>query len=347
MQNALIPAVDRVTVAVDAMGGDKAPQAVINGALAAARTLPQANIILIGDETTIRSLLTSAGKQPDNIVIKHTSQVIEMCDAATAIRQKRDSSIVVGMRLVRDGHAHAIVSAGSSAAMVAGAMLIVKPQVGIDRPGIATFLPSQRGPIVLLDAGATADCKPINLVQFARLGSAYAQQVLDKARPKVGLLSIGEEASKGDELTKETHKLLLTEDEVNFTGNVEPKEVLHGEVDVVICDGFVGNLMLKAGEGFGELIMGMIKTEIAKGWVSRLAALLLKPSLLRVKRVFDYAEYGGMELLGVNGIVIICHGRSNAQAIENAIRVAARAAQRRMVDAVARLQNCELNRVMS
>lgn len=311
------------------MGGDLAPHAVVAGVVAAARTLPGADIVLVGDEETVRACLATQGAVPANVTVRHASQTIDMCEApGAAIRHKRDSSIVVGMRMVRDGQAHAIISAGSSGAMMTGAMLILKAQPGIDRPAIATLLPTKRGHAILLDAGATVDCRSDHLVQFAHLGSAYAASVFERPSPRVGLLSIGEEPSKGDELTKETHKLLLATEGINFIGNVEPKEVIQGDVDVVVCDGFVGNLMLKTAEGFGELIMSSIKREICRGWVSRLAAFMLKPAFMRVKRLLDYAEYGGMELLGVNGVVVISHGRSNAHAIENAVRVAARAAQR-------------------
>ncbi len=264
---------------------------------------------------------------PDNLTVHHTSEVIEMCESpGVAIRNKKDSSIAVGMRLVRDGKAHGIVSAGNSGAMMAGAMLILKPRRGIDRPAIATPLPNRNGSrAILLDAGATTDCKPMHLVQFAQLGSEYAA-ALGVTRPRVGLLSIGEEPSKGNELIKETHQLLLNSD-LNFIGNVEPKECTRGEVDVAVCDGFVGNLMLKCGEGFGELIMTLIRDAVGTSWLTQLGGMLLRPALRRVKKVTDYAEYGGAVLLGVNGVVIIGHGRSNERAIENAIRLAVQSAE--------------------
>jgi glycerol-3-phosphate acyltransferase PlsX len=313
------------------MGGDKAPQAVIAGAVAAARALPEITVLLIGDESVMRAELALHGNGSENLQLHHASQVIEMCEApGVAIRQKRDSSIVVGMYLVRKGEADAMVSAGNSGAMMAGATLILKSQPGIDRPAIATPMPTMAGGrVIMLDSGATTDCKPQNLVQFAELGSSYATQALHCPSPRVGLLSIGEEPSKGDELTKETHQLFLGMPNINFIGNVEPKEMLQGEVDVVVCDGFVGNLMLKAGEGFGELVMKTLGRELNRGFCRRLAAALLRPAFRQVKRLFDYAEYGGALLLGVNGVVVIGHGRSNAIAIENAIRVAANAARYR------------------
>ena len=318
------------------MGGDQAPEAVVVGAIAAARSLPEAEIILVGDTAVVEPCLNALGERPPNISLLHASQVVDMCDApGVAIRQKRDSSIAVGMRLVRDGSAQAMVSAGNSGAMMAGAMLILKAQPGIDRPAIATVLPTKKGRTVLVDSGATTDCKPNNLVQFAHLGTAYAAMALEIPSPRVGLLSIGEEPSKGDELTKETHQLLLQDSTIHFVGNVEPKEIMYGEVDVVVCDGFVGNLVLKAVEGLAEMLIGTIKEELEKRWINRLAALLMLPLFRQVKRRFDYAEIGGALLLGVNGVVVIGHGRSNAQAMRNAIRVAARAAQYQPVESSA------------
>jgi glycerol-3-phosphate acyltransferase PlsX len=291
--------------------------------------LPAVDLLLVGDEQLVTPLLGAAGRLP-NLAVRHASQVVAMSDSpGAAVRQKPDSSIAVGMKLVRDGIARAFISAGNSGATMAAAVLILKAQRGIDRPAIATLIPTRHGQTVLLDAGATTDCKPAHLVQFARMGSIYASTVLDHPRPRVGLLSIGEEPTKGDELTKETHKLLLTS-ELNFVGNVEPKEVTRGEVDVAVCDGFVGNLVLKSGEGFGELIMGLLKEEISRGWLYRLGALLMKPAFQRVANRFDAAEVGGAQLLGVNGVVVICHGRSNSFAVANAIRVAVHAAQRHL-----------------
>jgi len=317
----------RITIAIDAMGGDQAPHEIVAGTLAAAHALPEVDLLLVGDEGIVNGLL--AGGQAPNLTVVHASQVVDMSDSpGVAVRHKPDSSISVGMKLVRDGKAQAIISAGNSGAMMAAAVLILKGQRGVDRPAIATLLPTRKGQTVLLDSGATTDCKPAHLVQFARLGSIYASAVQDHPKPRVGLLSIGEEPTKGDELTKETHKLLLTSG-LNFIGNVEPKELLRGEVDVVVCDGFVGNLMLKAGEGFGELIMGLLKDEIKRGnWALKIVAKLMQSAFRRVAARFDYAEIGGALLLGVNGVVIICHGRSNSLAVTNAIRLAARAATR-------------------
>jgi len=319
-----------ITVAIDAMGGDLAPQAVITGALDAARGLPDIQVVLVGDEAIVRPLMAQ-GNPPANLTIRHASQVIDMCDApSAAIRQKRDSSIAVGMRMVRDGEAHAFVSAGNSGAMMAAATLVLKLQPGIDRPAIAAPFPTKTGYLVMLDAGATMDCKPSNLLQFAHLGNAYARAVMERPLPRIGLLSVGEEPTKGDELTKDTHALLKTSG-LNFVGNVEPKEMARGEVDVVVCDGFVGNLMLKAGEAYGSMPMELIKTTLSQTLLRRLAAALLRPAFREVKKQFDYSQYGGALLLGVNGIVVIGHGRSTHFAIENAIRLGARAAAHGLV----------------
>ncbi len=307
------------------MGGDFAPQATVAGAMSAARALPDVDVLLVGDETVLRAELASHGVTPANLLVHHASQAVDMCEApGQAIRQKPKSSIAVGMKLVRDGKAHAFVSAGNSGAAMAAAVLILKPQPGIDRPAIAFYMPTRTGVAIMLDAGANTDCKPANLLQFARLGHDYARAMLELEHPRIGLLSIGEEPTKGDELTKEAHQLLQQQTELNFVGNVEPKEFVRGEVDVVVCDGFVGNLMLKAGEAMGELILGMLKEEISRSWTNKLAALLLRPVFRGVKKHFDYAEYGGALLLGVNGVVIIGHGRSTLRAIENAVCLAAR-----------------------
>lgn len=313
------------------MGGDQAPGAVVQGSLDAARALSDAHILLVGDQAVVEPLLRAAGPLPANLEVRHASQVVSMDDSpGVAIRQKSDSSIVVGTKLVRDGAAQAVVSAGNSGAMMAAGMLILKAQRGVDRPAIGSVYPTRAGLAVLVDAGATADCKPAHLVQFARMGSVYAATMLDRPNPRVGLLSIGEEPTKGDELTKETHKLLRTLPELNFIGNVEPKEVMRGEVDVIVCDGFVGNLLLKAGEAVGTTVMQLITDEVSKHWFHKLLAGLLRPAFRNVKKRFDYAEVGGALLLGVNGIVVIGHGRSNSLAIANAIRVAYRAVQRHL-----------------
>jgi len=313
------------------MGGDQAPQAVVQGSVSAAQALPDAHIILVGDEAVLTPMLPAGAGRPGNLSVRHASQAVTMEDSpGAAVRQKPDSSIAVGTKLVRDGVAQAIISAGNSGAMMAAAMLILKPQPGIDRPAIATLFPTRKGRTILLDAGATADCKPTHLVQFARMGSIYAASMLETPTPRVGLLSIGEEPTKGDELTKATHKQLCTVTDINFIGNVEPKEVMRGEVDVVVADGFVGNLFLKAGEAVGITVMQLITDEARNNWFHGLLATLLKPAFRNVKQRFDYAEVGGALLLGVNGVVVIGHGRSNSLAVANAIGVAYRAAQRHL-----------------
>jgi phosphate acyltransferase len=314
-----------VTVAVDAMGGDRAPAAVVAGACTAARRNPQTQVILVGDEAVINGLLADA-PAPANVRVVHASQVVEMHEApGAAVRQKRDSSIAVGVGLVRIGQADAVVSAGNSRAMMASATLFLKMLPGIDRPAIAVRFPTMTGHIVLLDAGANTDCPPHHLLQFAHLGIGYAR-LLGTPNPRVGLLSIGEEPSKGNEVTKETHKLLV-ESAINFVGNVEPKEMVHGQVDVVVCDGFAGNLMIKAGEGFGELFVWLMREAIVTHAIPDEVIAVVKPVLDRVQSAFDYAEVGGALLLGVNGVVVISHGRSDERAIENAVLLAARAAE--------------------
>lgn len=327
------------------MGGDRAPDAVVDGAVSAARGLPAAQIILVGDEAVLQPLLASH-HVPSNVRVQHAPQVVDMCEApGQAIRGKPKSSIAIGMRLVRDGQAQAFVSAGNSGAMMAAAMLILKSQPGVDRPAIATLLPTRTGGrVVMLDGGATADCKPIHLVQFARMGARYASVMLNTPTPRVGLISIGEEPSKGNELTKETHQLLLTSD-LNFVGNIEPKELVSGHIEVGVADGFVGNLVLKTGEGFGEMLLGLLKDELTRTWYTKLLAWAIRPAFRRVLNVIDYAETGGALLLGVNGVVVIGHGRSNARAIENAIRVGLRAAEGRVAESPVTADDVVVNSV--
>jgi phosphate acyltransferase len=311
-----------VTVAVDAMGGDRAPEAVVAGAIIAAEHADDIRVILVGDEATLQAQLARHAV-PQNVRVVHASQVVEMHEApGQAVRQKRDSSIAVGVGLVRKGEADAVISAGNSGAMMATALLTLKRQTDIDRPAIAVPLPTMKGHTILLDAGANTDSPAHHLVQFGKMGAEYSR-LLGCAVPRVGLLNIGEEATKGNEVTKEAHALLSTSD-LNFIGNVEPKEMLRGDVDVVVCDGFVGNLMLKAGEGFGELFIWMLREAIIAHAIPDEIVAIVQPVLERMRASYDYAEVGGALLLGVNGVVVISHGRSDARAIESAIGMATR-----------------------
>ena len=312
-------------IALDVMGGDKAPQVTVKGAVQAAReadSLGIEEIILVGDSQAIKKELSSLGASNLPLSIKPAREVIAPDEAAaSAVKQKKDSSIVVATNLVKEGKADALVSAGHTGAVMASCLINLKRLKGISRPAIATLVPNIKGATVLLDAGANVDCKPKHLVQFALMGSVYAHYILGIEKPKVGLLSIGEEKSKGNELTFETYRL-LENSQLNFIGNAEGKDIANGTVDVVVCDGFVGNVLLKFGESLAKMIMAELKEELSKGFLLKLGAFISRPAFVSLKRRLDYSEYGGAPLLGTNGVCIISHGKSSSKAIKNAIRVA-------------------------
>jgi glycerol-3-phosphate acyltransferase PlsX len=317
-------------IAVDAMGGDHAPHATVEGAVLATREfgIP---VILVGDEDKIRRELLSYEVDNLPLEIKHTSEVVEMDETPTsAIKKKRDSSLRVAFELVKCRDAHAVVSAGNSGAALAAALFVLRRLKGIERPAINTVIPTLRGAVSLIDAGANPVCKPYHLVQFAIMGSVYMQEVLRISEPKVGLLSNGEEESKGIELTREANEL-LKRSSLNYIGYVEGRDIYKGGVDIVVCDGFVGNVILKTSEGVFEVLGQALKEEISKGYLSKLGYLLSKKSFSNFKKRFDYAEYGGAPLLGVDGTVIISHGRSSPNAIKNAIRVASELVEREVI----------------
>lgn len=311
-------------IAVDAMGGDFAPLEIVFGAVRAAKKYG-CEIVLVGDEAKIREVLArEKGWEELGISIHHTTQVIEMGEhPADAVRAKKDSSIVVATRLVKEGECDAVVSAGSTGAAVAAAQLILKRIKGIGRPTIATPMPTPKGATLMLDSGANVDSKPIHLVQSGMMGAIYAEYVFGVKNPKVGLLNIGEEETKGNEQAKETYQLLKEMHTINFCGNAEGRDVPKGNFDVVICDGFVGNVVLKFAEGLAKTIMRLIKDAVKNGGIlAKLGALLLMPTLKKLGKKLDASEYGGAPLLGVNGVCIISHGSSNAKAICAAIGVA-------------------------
>jgi phosphate acyltransferase len=310
-------------IAVDAMGGDNAPHAVVAGAVEAAKEYG-VGIILVGIEQIVHEELKkhrSAQSLP--LEIKNATEVVDMLDSpATVFRRKKDSSIRVANELVKSGEAVAVISAGHTGAAMATSLFVLGTLEGVERPAIATFMPTIKGTSIILDVGANVDCKPNHLLQFAVMGEVYAKYLLKNPNPCVGLLSIGEEASKGNELTKEAFKL-LTETSLNFIGNVEGRDVMSGKADVVVCDGFIGNVVLKVSEAVAEAIGLMIRENIGNNLVRKLGYLMMRPAFHAFKRRTDYAEYGGAPLIGINGISIISHGRSSARAIKNAIRVAA------------------------
>jgi len=321
-----------ITIALDAMGGDNAPRELVKGALSAAKEFGL-RIILVGDEKKVKAEL---GKYPrnDNVTVVHASQVIGMNESpVAAVKQKKDASVNVAVSLVKAGRADAIVSAGNTGALMTAALFGLGRIRGIERPAIATIFPSAYGPVLLLDMGANVDCKPKHLEQFAFMGSVYAEHVMHKKLPRIGLLNIGEEAEKGNELTLATYPLLKNS-ALNFVGNVESKDILDGKVDVVVCDGFVGNLILKFAENIGKSIVDMLKKELRRNPVTQLGAIMLSPGLFNLKKLVDYDEYGGAPLLGLAGICFKAHGRANAKAIHNAIRVAREAVAENVVNCI-------------
>ncbi|HUW66136.1 MAG TPA: phosphate acyltransferase PlsX [Spirochaetia bacterium] len=315
-------------IAVDAMGGDFAPREAVLGALEAVDSY-NLEVILVGDEATIRAELAGYPPHP-GIKVCHAPEVIAMHEQpAVAVRKKRQSSIVVSVQLVKTGQASALVSAGHTGAAMAGALLGLGRIGGVDRPAIASVLPGEKGGIVLLDAGANVDCKPYNLMQFAMMGSIYAEKIRGVANPRVGLLSVGEEDCKGNELTLATFPLLKGLD-INFAGNVEGRDIFTNLVDVVVCDGFSGNIVLKMSEGLAGTLFRMLKTELKE----KCAGQDLLPVIDELARRLDYAEYGGAPLLGVNGVVVISHGSSRAKAFKNAIRMAGESVDNGLVRAL-------------
>ena len=311
------------TIAVDAMGGDHAPAAVIEGALAYARDSTRGRIVLVGDEPQIQHELERLGSNRDTFPIVHAPDAVGMGEAAaTAVRRKPNSSIAVCARLAKDGEADAIVSAGNTGAAVAACQLRLRPLAQVDRPAIATWVPTRSGGCVLLDVGANSECKPNHMVQFAVMGAVYAEHILGKRDPRVGLLNIGEESTKGNELAQASYPLLAQQSGFHFVGNVEGRDIFRGAADVVVCDGFTGNVVLKFSESVVELLTMILREEIHHDLRSRAGGFLLKPAFRRFRRQLDYAEYGGAPLLGINGVCIIAHGSSSPKAIKNAIRVA-------------------------
>jgi len=321
-------------VAIDAMGGDFAPREIVLGAIEALKSI-SCEIILVGDQQLIEQELRRHGLSSDGpITIRHASEVITMDDhPGAAVRKKKDASVVVATKLVKDGICDVVISAGSTGAAVAAALFGLGRIQGIERPTIATPIPNRNGITVLLDSGANVDSKPKHLVQSAIMGSIYTEYVLKIPDPRVGLLNIGEEETKGNELTLATYPLLKKLKTIRFVGNVEGRDIPRGTADVVVCDGFVGNAVLKASEGFAIAILALVKEEIkASGWLTKMASLMILPALKTLKKKMDYAEYGGAPLLGVNGGFIICHGSSKAKAIKNAIRVAHEFTEKKVVE---------------
>ena len=322
-------------IAVDAMGGDFAPREIVRGAISYAASHAD-EVILVGDVARIQHEIAEHGAgQPASVTFEHAPEVVEMGEApAQALRAKRRASVLVATDLVRDGRADAAVSAGSTGASMAAAVLRLGRIEGIQRPALAAHLVTSTGPIMLLDVGASVDSDAGNLVEFAAMGAIYAERVLGVERPRVALLNIGEEEEKGDAVTREAHRRLRDTD-LNFIGNVEGGDVIRHAADVVVCDGFVGNVALKLFEGLTTYIFNSLRTDLQQGPLAPVALLALKPGFDSMKHRFDYERYGGAPLLGVRGVSIVTHGRARARMIENAVRVAAETAAARLPDVIA------------
>jgi len=303
------------------MGGDNSPHHEVDGAVKAARRW-QIPIVLVGQSEIVAEELAKHDTQGLDIRIEHASEVVGMQDSASdAVRKKKDSSIRVSFNMLKEGRVNAVVSTGNSGATMAAGMFVLKRIPGIDRPAIATLVPNLEDQTLVLDVGGNVDCKPPHLVQFALMGSVYAAQMLGKTTPRVGLLSNGSEESKGNELTREANQI-LKRTSLNYVGYTEGRDIYNANVDVVVCDGFVGNVVLKVSEGLAEAIGSILREEFSSRFLSKLGYLLARPALKAFKKKVDYAEYGGAPLLGVQGTAMICHGSSNPQAIMNAIKMA-------------------------
>ncbi|MDO9572643.1 MAG: phosphate acyltransferase PlsX [Candidatus Omnitrophota bacterium] len=316
-------------IVVDAMGGDYAPNVVIDGSLAAVKEYG-VEVVLVGDKPKIEQLLKKAKYTGHNISVVHAAEVIEMCEpAATSVRRKRNSSIVVGLNLVKEGKADAFFSAGNTGAVVCAATLELRLLPGIERPGIGLVMPTLKGISLVIDVGANIDPKPTQLLQYGIMADAYCKFILNKFNPTVGLLNIGEEEKKGTEFLREAYEL-LEKSKLNFIGNIEGKDLFSGKCDIIVCDGFVGNVALKVSESAASAMQVFLKRHLLSNIWGKIGLIFMMPSLKRFKKELDYAEYGGALLLGINGVVIIGHGRSNKKAIMNAIRVAKEEVERQV-----------------
>ncbi len=320
-------------IALDAMGGDNAPDILVEAAVQVLQSnRDNLEILLVGDRALLERRLPSG--RPSGLSIVHAPEKVEMQESPTAVlRKKKSSSIAVATRLQKQGEADAFISAGNTGAVVVSSLLTLGAVEGVSRPAIASPFPSKTGICTVLDTGANVDCKPENLLQFGIMGSLYVSHIFGIKKPKVGLLSIGEESSKGNSLTLEAYRL-LSESELNFIGNIEGRDVLRGTVDVVVCDGFVGNVILKFTESIFEMVSSTIGTSTRTNLFGRIGTYFLKSAFNKLRQELNYEEYGGAPLLGVQGVTIICHGSSSAKAIRNAIKVAGRLVQDRINECI-------------
>ena len=326
-------------IAIDAMGGDEAPASIVNGALVAARRL-QIGLLLVGERQAIeQELARHPGSGSLDVRIFDAPERVEMEEAAAvALRRKPRASIRMAAEAVRDGEASALFSAGHTGASVMAAHAAFGRLPGVERPALATIIPTRGRPAVLLDSGATVECRPQHLVQFAVMGAAYARIALECSDPRVGLLSVGEEESKGNDLTREAHQLLKHAD-VHFVGNIEGRHVYAGHADVIVCDGFTGNITLKISEGLVETVDQLLRDELSSTFGTRVGYLLSRQAYRRFRKRLDYSEYGGAPLVGLNGLCIVGHGRSSPKAVRNAVAMAARFVTEGLIEKLARQIN--------
>ncbi|WP_243359679.1 phosphate acyltransferase PlsX [Fundidesulfovibrio terrae] len=315
------PSPNRPRIAVDAMGGDFGPHVVVPGAVQAAKR-KQFDLLLVGDEPRIAAELSKLDTRGIVVRVVHATQVAEMHDKPSeALRRKKDSSIQVACNLVREGQADGLISAGNTGVVLACSLFTLGRIEGVDRPALATILPTERAPLVLVDAGANVDCKALNLLQFGIMADVMARLLLHRPHPEVAILSNGEEEGKGNQLVKEAFELFKNSS-LDFVGNIEGRDLFTGEVDVVVCDGFVGNVVIKQAEGLASSLGRLLKGELRRGFFAKIGTTLALSALKRFSRLMDYAEYGGAPLLGLNGTVIVSHGASNQKAIANAVDMA-------------------------
>lgn len=306
-------------ILVDAMGGDKAPEEIVKGCIDAIEEKEGFDLVLIGDSKKIEDILNEQKFSSQRLKIRHAEEVITNEDVPTkAIKTKKESSMVIGFKMLKEKEGDAFISAGNTGALMTGALLILGRMEGVDRPALAPLLPTRRGVTMLLDAGLNTVCKPINYLQFGIIGSIYMKEIFKIENPKVGLINVGIEEIKGNDTIKNAF-VKLSNSGINFVGNIEGRQIPDGDVDVAVCDGFLGNVLLKFVEGVGMFIFDGLKEVFTKNIISKISALVVKKELKRFKKTLDYEEYGGTPILGVNGTVFKCHGSSNAKSIKNAV----------------------------
>lgn len=329
-------------IALDAMGGDKAPFETIKGAIHALEEVETLHLVLVGKKEVIEEELKKYKYDEKRIEIVDAREVIEMTDdPVIAVKSKRDSSMNRTLELVKDGVVDASVSAGNTGALITASQLKLKRIKGVLRPAIATMFPNKKGKMLMLDVGATADCKPEFLNQYAMMGSKYLEILLGNKTPTVGLLNIGTEEGKGNEVTREAYNLLKANKNINFAGNIESTEVMNGKIDVVVTDGFTGNMVLKTAEGIAKFVVSSLKEEISKSIIYKIGALLLKPAMKHVMKKMDSSEYGGAMFLGLNGLSIKAHGNSDSNGIKNAIKVANKFAEMNFIEELKKVIDIE------